>query len=232
MSDIVLSAGVRQNLLALQNTARLMTITQNRLATGKEVNTALDNPVNFFTASGLQTRAGDLSALLDAMGNGVKTLQAADNGLTAIAKIVEQMRSTMLQARQDKSFKTESYPVDTAAIGTTTPKQLTLSGGSVGAAPVNFALQTGSAGTKATLSTQVAYANITPAPTSPVLTAASDFLPLDMTTGDETYAFDDAAGAAGQVVQDRELPGRYGRNRHRDPEAAHAVGRLSRRGPG
>jgi len=53
MSDIVLTAGVRQNLLALQNTARLMGITQNRLATGKAVNTALDNPVNFFTAAGL-----------------------------------------------------------------------------------------------------------------------------------------------------------------------------------
>ena len=51
MSDIVLSAGVRQNLLSLQKTADLMSTTQNRLATGKKVNTALDNPTNFFTSA-------------------------------------------------------------------------------------------------------------------------------------------------------------------------------------
>ena len=63
--DVVLSAGVRQNLLALQDTARLMSITQNRLAKGKKVNSALDNPVNFFTASGLSSRAKDLGSLLE-----------------------------------------------------------------------------------------------------------------------------------------------------------------------
>ncbi len=63
--DVVLSAGVRQNLLALQDTARMMSLTQNRLATGKKVNSALDNPVNFFTASGLSSRAKDLGSLLE-----------------------------------------------------------------------------------------------------------------------------------------------------------------------
>ena len=81
MSDVVLSAGVRQNLLSLQKTAELMGTTQNRLATGKKVNSALDNPSNFFTSVSLQARAGDLSALLDAMSNGIKTLEASDNGL-------------------------------------------------------------------------------------------------------------------------------------------------------
>src|SRR5215510_8829654 len=112
-NDVVLSAGVRQNLLALQNTAQLMSTTQNRLATGKKVNSALDNPVNFFTASGLQTRASDLSALLDAMSNGVKTLQAADNGLTSITTTLQSMQSTMLQARQDKSYKTQTFGLGT-----------------------------------------------------------------------------------------------------------------------
>src|SRR5690606_20897283 len=98
-SDIVLSAGVRQNLLSLQNTASLMATTQNRLATGKKVNTALDNPTNFFTSAALKSRAGDLSALLDAMSNGIKTLEAADNGITAITKTIEQMQSTLRQAR-------------------------------------------------------------------------------------------------------------------------------------
>src|SRR5262245_37290049 len=157
-SDIVLSAGVRQNLLALQNTALLMGITQNRLATGKAVNTALDNPVNFFTAAGLQSRAGDMNALLDAMGNGVKTLEAADNGLTSITKTIESMKSTLQQARQDKSFKTHSYAVDTATIGTTVLKQMHLSGGSI-TGTVDIDLNTaGSGGTQGSVASTGAYA--------------------------------------------------------------------------
>ena len=99
-SDVVLSAGVRQNLLALQDTARLMSITQNRLATGKKVNSAIDNPVNFFTASGLSSRAKDLGALLDGMENGIKTIEAADNGISSIKATIESMKSTLLQARR------------------------------------------------------------------------------------------------------------------------------------
>src|SRR3954468_18282132 len=102
-SNITLSAGVRQNLLALQNTASLMSTTQNRLATGKKANSALDNPSNFFTSVSLGARAGDLSNLLDSMSNGIKTLEAADNGLTAITRSVESMQSIVRQARQDKS---------------------------------------------------------------------------------------------------------------------------------
>ena len=99
-----------------RSTADLMSMTQNRLATGKKVNSALDNPTNFFTSASLQSRAGDLNALLDSMSNGIKTLEAADNGLTAITKTIESMQSTLRQARQDKSFKTASYTVPTTAI--------------------------------------------------------------------------------------------------------------------
>src|SRR3954469_6792803 len=102
-SKITLSAGVRQNLLALQNTASLLGSTQNRLATGKKVNSALDNPSNFFTSVSLGARAGDLSNLLDSMSNGIKTLEAADNGLKAVTRNVESMQSIVRQARQDKS---------------------------------------------------------------------------------------------------------------------------------
>jgi flagellin len=134
MGDIVLSAGVRQNLLSLQNTADLMSTTQNRLATGKRVNSALDNPNNFFTSSALQSRAGDLNALLDSMSIGIKTLEAADNGLSSITKTVESMQSTLRQARQDKTFKTKSYTLDTATIGTASIKTIGFAGGATGAA--------------------------------------------------------------------------------------------------
>ncbi|AXS41219.1 hypothetical protein [Breoghania sp. L-A4] len=136
MSDITLSAGVRQNLLSLQNTADLMALTQNRLATGKKVNSALDNPTSFFTASSLQARSNDLSALLDGMSNGIKTLEAADNGLTSITKTLESMKSTLSQARQDKSFETSSYIIDDATIGTAIAKTLSISGGAVGVTPI------------------------------------------------------------------------------------------------
>ena len=62
MANIVLTASVRQNLLSLQSTADLLATTQNRLATGKKVNSALDNPTNFFTASSLDSRASDINA--------------------------------------------------------------------------------------------------------------------------------------------------------------------------
>ena len=100
-TNITLSAGVRANLLSLQNTAQLMQTTQNRLATGKKVNSALDNPLNFFTSSSLSSRASDLSGLLDSMTNGIQTIQSANNGLTAITSLVQQLRATVSQARSD-----------------------------------------------------------------------------------------------------------------------------------
>jgi flagellin len=147
MADINLSHAVRSNLLSLQSTAANMAKTQERLATGLKVNSALDNPTNFFTASALNSRAGDMANLLDSMSNGIKTIEAADNGLKSITKTVETMQSTLRQARQDKSFKSGSYAIDTAAVTTgvtsnATAKVLSFSGGSVGTTPVNVDLAT------------------------------------------------------------------------------------------
>src|SRR5262245_52585839 len=141
-SNITLSAGVRQNLLALQNTASLLSTTQNRLATGKKVNSALDNPTNFFTSSALASRASDLSNILDSMANGINTLKAADNGLTAITKAVETLKATVPQARPDSALKATSFRVGAPAIGTSTLKNLSISGGAVGTTPVDIALNT------------------------------------------------------------------------------------------
>ena len=97
-SNVTLSAGVRQNLLSLQNTAALLSQTQERLSTGKKVNSALDNPGNFFTSQSLQSRGSDLSALLDSMGNAVQTVNAADVGISAITKLVESAKAVANQA--------------------------------------------------------------------------------------------------------------------------------------
>ncbi|WP_108462460.1 flagellin [Devosia naphthalenivorans] len=117
MANINLSAAVRSNLSSLQNTATLMSKTSDRLSTGNKVNSALDNPTNFFTASSLNSRAGDLNNLMDSMANGIKTIEAADNGLSAITKNLEAMQSTLRQARQDKSFETKSFTIDTTTAG-------------------------------------------------------------------------------------------------------------------
>jgi flagellin len=100
MSDIVLTSGVRSNLLQLQKTAELITNTQTKLATGKRVNSALDNPINFFTAQGLTNRASDLGNLLDSMSSGINTIQAANNGITSITKLVQSAQALASQAQQ------------------------------------------------------------------------------------------------------------------------------------
>ena len=100
MSSIVLSAGVRSNLLQLQQTSDLITSTQTKLATGKRVNSALDNPNNYFTAQGLDNRASDLTNLLDSMSTAINTIQAANNGISAITKLVQSAQSLVSQAQQ------------------------------------------------------------------------------------------------------------------------------------
>ena len=100
MSNITLSAGIRQNLLSLQNTAANLTTTQEHLSTGKKINTAFDNPTSYFTSQSLNNRANDLSALLDQIGQGQQTLDAANNGLTSLTSLLEQALSTAQQAQQ------------------------------------------------------------------------------------------------------------------------------------
>jgi flagellin len=133
MADVSLSKAVRSNLLSLQSTAATMAKTQERLATGLKVNSALDNPTNFFTASALNSRAGDMANLLDSMSSGIKTIEAADNGLKSITKTVETMQSTLRQARQDKSFKTESYAMNLGTgLAIDGSEQITFTGGAFG----------------------------------------------------------------------------------------------------
>ena len=101
MSDISLTASMRSNLLSLQNTQSLMDTTQERLSTGKKVNSALDNPSSFYTAQSLTNRASDLSALLDSMGQGIQTIKAANEGIESITEFVQQAKSVANQARDE-----------------------------------------------------------------------------------------------------------------------------------
>ncbi|MBR0843307.1 hypothetical protein JQ607_24175 [Bradyrhizobium liaoningense] len=97
-SDVTLSSSMRQNLLSLQDTAELMARTQSRLASMKKVNSALDNPVNYFAAEGMTARVSDLNSLLDGISNGIQTIQAANEGITRIQGLVEAAKSAAQQA--------------------------------------------------------------------------------------------------------------------------------------
>ena len=101
MSEISLTASMRSNLLSLQSTQSLMDTTQERLSTGKKVNSALDNPSSFYTAQSLTNRASDLSSLLDSMGQGIQTIKAADEAITSITEFVQQAKAIANQARDE-----------------------------------------------------------------------------------------------------------------------------------
>ena len=98
MSTITLTASMRSNLSALKSIQTQMDKTQERLSTGKKVNSAIDNASSFYQARSLTNRASDLNALLDGMGQGIQTIQAANEGIEAITAFVEQMKSVAEQA--------------------------------------------------------------------------------------------------------------------------------------
>lgn len=100
-SDIALSASLRQNLLSLQNTSRLLDETTLRLNTGRKVNSALDDPLNFFTSQSLTDRAGDLGRLLDGIGQSISAIEQANNGVSALEQLVTQAQSIIQQARDE-----------------------------------------------------------------------------------------------------------------------------------
>jgi len=132
LNNVTLTAAVRQNLLSLQGTADLLAQTQTRLATGKKVNSALDNPTNFFTAAGLDARASDISNLLDAIGNGVQVLQAANTGITSLSSLVDTAKSIANQVLQQSTgytVKASATSLAPTSGGAGTATDLTNAGG-------------------------------------------------------------------------------------------------------
>jgi flagellin-like hook-associated protein FlgL len=171
MSGIVLSASVRQNLLSLQSTADLLATTQGRLASGKKVNTALDNPTNFFTAEGLDNRASDIHNLLDGIGNGVQVLQAANTGLTSLQKLVDTAKSIANQVLQTTTgYTTKSSTASSALPAGSTSANLVdgvaiKSGETIAIAATTgipaFSITLGASESLAQLNTSLAASNLT-----------------------------------------------------------------------
>ncbi|CAO4133628.1 flagellin N-terminal helical domain-containing protein [Methylorubrum extorquens] len=127
-SSVTLSAATRQNLLSLQDTSALTATTQNRLATGLKVSSALDNPVNFFTAQSFNSRSGDLNSLLDSISNGIQTIQAANQGITSIQKLIDSAKSTANQALSTQITTTGTASTAYASTSSATSVKLYVNG--------------------------------------------------------------------------------------------------------
>ncbi len=109
MDKVSLTASMRSNLLSLQNISRQVDSTQNRLSTGKKVNSAIDNPSSYYTARSLSNRASDLDALLDSMGQAVSTIKAATTSLETAADFLEQAAAVATQALEKMSVPDISF---------------------------------------------------------------------------------------------------------------------------
>lgn len=137
INDVSLTAGMRSNLLALQDTVNLLNRTQNRLSTGKKVNSAIDNPVSFFASQALTSRASIIDSLKDGMGQAVSTINAADKGMKAITAMIEQAKGiaqAALSADMNSGVTTASLTItDIVATDTFTIDGVTLT--ATGGAP-------------------------------------------------------------------------------------------------
>jgi len=169
VSDITLSAAVRSNLLSLQNTASLLDTTQTRLATGNKVNSALDNPTSYFTAAGLNARASDLGNLLDSVSNAIQTIQAANDGITSITKLVESAQATANQAQQLSETVSTTVAATAGKVtgGAFTAVDFTNSGANNGQVTFNLTLD---GGTQHAIT--VAYADVSGAANTAAVTAS------------------------------------------------------------
>lgn len=108
VSNVSLTASSRQNLLSLQQTADLLSTTQNRLATGKKVNSALDGATAFFSSQGFINRANDLSRVKDSLGTTLQTVKSATNGIEGITRLVQQAQGLTTSALQTSDTGTRS----------------------------------------------------------------------------------------------------------------------------
>jgi flagellin-like hook-associated protein FlgL len=209
LSNITLSAAVRQNLLSLQGTADLLATTQGRLATGKKVNSALDNPTNFFTAAGLDARASDISNLLDSIGNGVQVLQAANTGITSLSKLVDTAKSIASQVLQQPggfSTKANIQFTGTAAGSTGPATAADLTTSKLNGGVFTFTNQAGTAATITIGSPAVALTGTPPTATvksladlNTALAAAGVNLTATI-TGADSLTFTSNNDGAGQVI--------------------------------
>jgi flagellin-like hook-associated protein FlgL len=153
LNDISLTAGMRSNLVNLQDTVTLLNRTQGRLASGKKVNTALDNPISFFTAQAHMSRASSISALKDGMNESVQVIKAADSGIKGVSSLLEAARTLAQSAKQAASnyVKVSVGTISAGTVITIGGTAYTATAAGVTAASTEFNIGTDAASTASNL---------------------------------------------------------------------------------
>lgn len=187
---IALTSSMRSNLLSLKNTQDLLDKTQDRLSTGYKVNSAMDNPSSYFTAQSLNSRADDLSTLLDSIGQAISTLEVADEGITTLQEFVEQAKSIANSARDTANVASKAVSENVTFNSTTAKTDLLTDMVANAAAGDNFTIRLGDA------TTMEGTSNVSADQTLEQIGIDEDGV-IEMIVGDKTYEFTFTAAASG-----------------------------------
>lgn len=187
---IALTSSMRSNLLSLKNTQDLLDKTQDRLSTGYKVNSAMDNPSSYFTAQSLNSRADDLSTLLDSIGQAISTLEVADEGITTLQEFVEQAKSIANSARDTANVASKAVSENVTFNSATAKTDLLTDMVANAAAGDNFTIRLGDA------TTMEGTSNVSADQTLEQIGIAEDGV-VEMIVGDKTYEFTFTAAASG-----------------------------------
>lgn len=187
---IALTSSMRSNLLSLKNTQSLLDKTQDRLSTGYKVNSAMDNPSSYFTAQSLNSRADDLSTLLDSIGQAISTLEVADEGITTLQEFVEQAKSIANSARDTANVASKAVSENVTFNSATAKTDLLTDLVANAAAGDNFTIRLGDA------TTMEGTSNVSADQTLEQIGIDEDGV-IEMIVGDKTYEFTFTAAASG-----------------------------------
>lgn len=179
---IALTSSMRSNLLSLKNTQSLLDKTQDRLSTGYKVNSAMDNPSSYFTAQSLNSRADDLSTLLDSIGQAISTLEVADEGITTLQEFVEQAKSIANSARDTANVASKAVSDNVTFNSATAKTDLLTDMVANAAAGDSFTIRLGDA------TTMEGTANVSADQTLQEIGIAENGV-VEMIVGDKTYEF-------------------------------------------
>lgn len=187
---IALTSSMRSNLLSLKNTQDLLDKTQDRLSTGYKVNSAMDNPSSYFTAQSLNSRADDLSTLLDSIGQAISTLEVADEGITTLQEFVEQAKSIANSARDTANVASKAVSENVTFNSTTAKTDLLTDMVANAAAGDSFTIRLGDA------TTMEGTSNVSADQTMEQI-GIKENAKIEMIVGDKTYEFTFTAAASG-----------------------------------
>jgi flagellin-like hook-associated protein FlgL len=98
MNDVPIGAAARASLNSLRDITNQMAQAQKRLATGKRIDSPMDGPAAFFTASAMRARAAMLNGLMDGIVSAQKTIEAANSGIAAIETLLTAAKTLANQA--------------------------------------------------------------------------------------------------------------------------------------